>query len=210
WPDLPEHADDLERFAPWILPPVYARLTAGHGDFIAELRPVTALFARFSGIDYDDDPDALGTLDRFTRAVQSVLSDYEGTLIQLTIGDKGSYLYAACGAPIAHEDDAARALLAALDLRALAGAGQPIDEMSIGVATGRLRAGAYGGSERRSYGVLGDTVNLAARLMQSAGPRGILATRAGREAPGSRCTRAGPRPLTGKGKAAPIRGDPFD
>src|SRR5262249_15214172 len=72
WPDLPEHADDLERFAPWILPPVYARLTAGHGDFIAELRPVTALFARFSGIDYDDDPDALGTLDRFTRAVQSV------------------------------------------------------------------------------------------------------------------------------------------
>ena len=47
---------------------------------------------------------------------------YEGTLIQLTIGDKGSYLYAAFGAPLAHEDDTARAAAAALELRAPPGA----------------------------------------------------------------------------------------
>ena len=84
----------------------------------AELRPATALFLRFGGLDYDGDEQAGERLDAFVRWVQSVLARREGTLIQLTTGDKGSYLYAAFGAPLAHDDDPARAVAAALELRA--------------------------------------------------------------------------------------------
>ncbi len=83
---------------------------------------------RFSGIDYDRDPEAEGKLDQFIRQVQTILAQYEGNLIQLTFGDKGSYLYAAFGAPVAHEDDALRAASTALALRDLAGRLDFIDE----------------------------------------------------------------------------------
>ena len=92
----------------------------GQGDFLAELRPAVAVFVRFIGIDFHDDPEALAQLDGFVRRVQTILGRYEGTLIQLTIGDKGSYLYSAFGAPIAHEDDISRAVSAAAEISALA------------------------------------------------------------------------------------------
>jgi len=83
---------------------------------LAELRPAAALMLQFGGLDYE--ADAAGEqLDRYIRAVQRVIARYEGTLIDITMADKGGYLYAAFGAPVAHEDDAARALRAALELR---------------------------------------------------------------------------------------------
>jgi hypothetical protein len=93
---------------PWLLKAVYDRLQHGQGEFLAELRPALALFLRFTGLDFQDDSSSQSVLDDFIRRVQQILQDYDGTLIQLTIGDKGSYLYAAFGAPLAHEDDAAR------------------------------------------------------------------------------------------------------
>ena len=65
-------------------------------------------------IDYDADDAAGRRLDALVRWVQEVIDRHEGSLIQLTMGDKGSYLYAAFGAPVAHEDDAVRAVYAAL------------------------------------------------------------------------------------------------
>ena len=132
------------------------------------------IFLRFWGIDYDGDEQAAAKLDAYVRQVQRILARYEGALLQLTIGDKGSYLYAAFGAPLAHEDDAARAVSAALDLQALASTLEFIVDTRIGISQGRMRTGAYGGTMRRTYGVLGDEVNLAARLMQAAAPGQIL------------------------------------
>jgi class 3 adenylate cyclase/tetratricopeptide (TPR) repeat protein len=179
WPDLDPEAESLDQVRPWLLPAVFTRLASGEGDFLAELRPATAVFMRMSGIRFETDPAALDRLDEFIRRVQGVLASYDGTLVQLTIGDKGSYLYAAFGAPIAHEDDQIRALLAALELRELGGTPDTpglVEPVSIGVASGRLRSGSYGGTQRRTYGVLGDTVNLAARLMQAAAPGEIVVT----------------------------------
>ena len=106
-----------EVIRPWVIPAVWDRLQAGLGEFLAELRPATALFLNFEGIDYDGDEAACQVLDAFIRRVQAVLSGLEGTFMQLTIGDKGNYFYASFGAPVAHEDDARRALSAALELR---------------------------------------------------------------------------------------------
>jgi hypothetical protein len=59
----------------------------------------------FTGLDFEHDEAAGDHLDAYIRWVQQVLARYAGTLIQLTTGDKGSYFYAAFGAPVAHDDD---------------------------------------------------------------------------------------------------------
>ncbi|MCL4858666.1 MAG: tetratricopeptide repeat protein [Caldilineaceae bacterium] len=158
----------------WVLPAIYARLHDEESRFLAEMRPATALFLRFSGIDYERDSDAGAKLDAYVRWVQGVVNRYEGALIQLTTGDKGSYFYATFGAPIAHDDDSRRAVAAALALSTPPLHLPFIATTQIGLSVGMMRTGAYGSASRRTYGVLGDETNMAARLMSQAQPGQIL------------------------------------
>jgi predicted ATPase/class 3 adenylate cyclase len=174
WPTISEDALPDAQARAWLLPNVYRRLQAAQGAYLAELRPAAALFLRFGGIDYDADPDAPQKLDTYIRGVSHILARYEGSLLQLTIGDKGSYLYASMGAPIAHEDNVDRHLRAAWEIQAMSSQLSFIEPVQIGVTYGRMFSGAYGGRARRTYGVLGDAVNLSARLMQAAQPGQIL------------------------------------
>lgn len=158
----------------WVLPPVYERLQSEGGRFLAELRPAAALFLKFTGLDYDRDPEAATKLDQYIRWVQDIVNHYEGALIQLTTGDKGSYLYAAFGAPIAHDDDIRRAVTVAMLLRTPPAHCPFITTVQIGVSQGAMRVGAYGSSRRQTYGVLGDETVVAARLMTHAAPGQVV------------------------------------
>nr|HMN29569.1 adenylate/guanylate cyclase domain-containing protein [Caldilineaceae bacterium] len=158
----------------WVLPEIYRRLQAEQSRFLAELRPATALFLRFSGLDYANDPKAGDKLDAYVRWVQELVDRYEGALIQLTTGDKGSYLYAAFGAPIAHDDDIVRAVSVALKLRETSALFPFLHSVQIGLSQGMMRTGAYGSPTRRTYGVLGDVTGFAARLMTHAAPGQIV------------------------------------
>ncbi|MEM7033713.1 MAG: tetratricopeptide repeat protein, partial [Chloroflexota bacterium] len=209
WPKLPQgkfssKQEIRTQFKPWLLPPVYERLEANRGNFLAELRPAVALFLRFGGIDYDDDPKAQEKLDQYLRWVQSVLVKYDVYPLQLTVGDKGSYLYTAFGAPIAHEDDSVRAVRAALELQSPPDNLNFIEPVQIGISQGKLRTGAYGGTKRRTYGVLGDEVNLAARLMQAAQPGKTLVSSDVMRTAGDNFDWHELDPMTVKGKAMPI------
>jgi adenylate cyclase len=204
WPPLPPAALSEDQVRPWLLPPVWQRLQSDQGEFLAELRPAVALFLRFGGIDYDCDPAALDKLDTFIRGVQRTVLRYEGSLLQLTIGDKGSYLYVAFGAPVAHEDDAIRAASAALELQRLTAGLDYLTDFQIGIAQGRMRTGAYGSHTRRTYGVLGDAVNLSARLMSAAGPGQILAGDRARVATGDKFDWERLPALQLKGKTEPV------
>lgn len=203
WPPLAVDAIDDALVRVWLLPAAYERLRRGLGDFLAELRPTVAMFVRFSGIDYDDDEDAGNKLDAYMSWVQEVVAQYEGTLIDLNIGDKGSYLYINFGAPIAHENNADRAVATALALRSLPPQLAFIDEIRIGISQGRMRAGAYGGSNHRTYGVLGDEVNMAARLMMAANPWQILISAAVQQSLGKGFMTVELPPIRVKGKADP-------
>jgi adenylate cyclase len=167
----------------WVLPPLRERLRTGQGPFLVELRPAVALFLQFGtlsagsaepGLGYDDDEAAGPKLDSFVRWVQAVLTRCGGHLIQLTPGDDATYLYAAFGAPIAHEDDPLRAAAAALELRSPPPELDFVGPLQIGISRGRMRTGPYGSPTRCTYGVLGKEVNLAARLMSYAGPGQVL------------------------------------
>ncbi len=142
----------------------------GQEVFLSELRPLVVLFLSFHGIDYDNDPEAGRKLDAFIRWVQVTASRFDGSLLQITFGDKGSYLYIIFGAPLAHEDDVDRAALTALQLHRLPDSLNYIEQVKIGISKGRMWVGPYGSTRRKTYGVLGDHTNLAARLMQNAPP----------------------------------------
>nr|MDQ2999509.1 hypothetical protein [Chloroflexota bacterium] len=204
WPDLAPEALSADQVRPWLLPPIYARVHEGKSEFLSELRPAAALFLAFQGIDYDAEAGAGAKLDAFVRWVQVVLARYDGALLQLTIGDKGSYLYGAFGAPIAHEDDAVRAVAAALDMLSPPSHLQFVQGIRIGLAYGQMRAGAYGATTHRTYGVLGDKTNLAARLMQAASVGSVLCDEAIHQAAKSRVQFVALAPLAVKGKAEPV------
>jgi ABC-type dipeptide/oligopeptide/nickel transport system ATPase component len=204
WPELSLLTLPDDQVRPWLLPAVYDRLKSGQGEFLAELRPAVALFMRFGGIDYDHDEAAGDKLDTLLRLAQRTLQQLEAVVLQLVMGDKGSYLYAVFGAPLAHEDDAVRAASAALELQTLIARLGFIHAVQIGISQGRARTGSYGGSERRTYGVLGDDVNLAARLMQAAQPGQILASKALRQATGDHFIWSELPPIRVKGKAEPV------
>ena len=67
WPQLPD-----ETARQWLLPPVWERMVAGRGEFLADLRPAVPVFVRFGGLDFESDPEAPRVLDDFvTRAQQA-------------------------------------------------------------------------------------------------------------------------------------------
>lgn len=165
-PELPIPSASLR---PWLHQPVFERELSAQGDFLAEFRPCVAMFIRFMGIDYDS-PAAGPQLDDFLRRLQSVTLEYDGTLLSVAIGDKGSYAFVAFGALIAHEDDAIRAVKVACQVRELAGQLPYLQPVQIGLSRGVQYVGVYGGATRRTFSILGDDVNLAARLMEAAAP----------------------------------------
>lgn len=138
-------------------------LDRGLDDWLAVLRPMTVLFAGFGHAG----TETVEGLHRFLRTAQGTIERYEGSLGHLAVEDEGAVLLALFGSPpLAHEDDPLRAVRCALDLAHAADAGR---HLRIGVATGPVFVGPVGGETRQAYTVIGDTVNLAARLMGKVG-----------------------------------------
>lgn len=107
------------------------------------------------------------------RTMQQIIFNNDGYRRQFLVDDKGCVLIVVFGVPpFAHEKDCYRAVKCALELRqALAEAKV---SHSIGIATGLVYSGAVGFARRREHAVVGDTVNLAARLCGKAKPWEIL------------------------------------
>lgn len=183
WPALP--ALSSERTRPWLLRHVREHMSIERGEFLGELRLCTIVFGRL-GAAGDD-----AAMDAAISRVQRVIDRHGGALAQVVLGDKGDYFYAVFGAPVAHEDDASRALAACWELLAEG-------SRSFGIASGQTYTGAYGSPARRTYGILGPEVNVAARLMTAAPPGTILVSeQVARAAPEFRFAAAGALHLKG-------------
>lgn len=135
----------------------------------AELRRLSVLFINL-GIDLSDTQTQPG-LERIQiviECVQRCVYNNQGSLNKFLMDDKGSTLIVVFGLyPMAHQDDPVRAVLTAMNLVSEL---KPIKcSCSVGITTGMVFAGVVGTSgNRREYSVLGDGVNLSARLMQAA------------------------------------------
>jgi class 3 adenylate cyclase/predicted ATPase/ABC-type dipeptide/oligopeptide/nickel transport system ATPase component len=144
-----------------------------------ERKQVTVLFcdlANSTSIAERLDPEHMHILlNRFFELALSEVHQYEGTINQF-LGDGFMALF---GAPIAHEDHARRAILAALALQHTlkeADLGKPYGEacqFRMGLNSG-LVVGSIGDNLRMDYSAIGDTTNLASRLQGVAEPGTIL------------------------------------
>jgi len=159
---IPDEAQAALR--PYIPGSIINRISAGQSDWLAELRKVTILFVNLPEIGHGTSlQDAQETM----RTIQQVVYRFEGSLNKISQDDKGVMIDAAFGLPpLAHADDPTRGVQAALmlrdELRAMGVRG------SIGLTTGRVFCGLVGTDHRREYTFLGNSVNLAARLMSLA------------------------------------------
>lgn len=177
---------------------VLSRVDANQGQWLAEFRKVVTLFISVEGIDYGAS-DAPGQVASAVEAIRLAVTNYDGAFHQFIVDDKGTTVVAAWGLPgQSHENDAVRALRAAHDLLgALAAQGL---RGSAGITTGRVFTGTKGSDLRRVFTIVGDAVNLAARLMTHA-QGGVLVDSATQEAASHAFAFDTPAPLVLKGKA---------
>ena len=141
------------------------RVRAGQTGWLAEFRRLTVVFIGVRNFD-GEAPDALSLAQAAFHRAQEIIDRYEGSLNQIVDDDKGLTLVAAWGLPgRTYEDNSARGVLAA---RAIVDALTDLGlTVGAGVTTGRAFSGIRGSPERCEYAMVGDVVNLAARLMAS-------------------------------------------
>ena len=177
-----------------------------------ERRVVTVLFADLTGStalgERLDPEDMRGVLERFFDALAREVLKLDGT-VDKYVGDE---IMAVFGAPVAHEDDAARALQAAIAMqRSMTSLNQSVDprlaarlSLRIGINTGEVVAGVLAGQFQAAYTVIGDPVNTAKRLQSAARPGEIVVGERTRQATARLFEYEAARPVAAKGKGAPL------
>lgn len=155
-----------------VSPEVAARLLRDGAALGGEEREVTVLFADLRGFTTLSErlspPELLTLLNRYLDRMSGPIEAHGG-VIDKFIGDAIMALF---GAPVAQGDAAARAISAARAMEAalaelnaeLAAEGRPPLAIGVGVNTARVVAGNIGSQRRLNYSVIGDGVNVAARL----------------------------------------------
>jgi len=145
---------------------------------VGERRQLTVMFCDLVGstaLSEQLDPEELQTVVRTYQEVSAqVIERYEGYIAQY-LGD-GLLVY--FGYPVAHEDDAARAIHTGLEIvsaldRARSQFPQPV-QVRIGIHTGPVVVGQMGGGNRHEQLALGETPNMAARVQGKAGPDEVV------------------------------------
>lgn len=164
---------------------IAAKLEAARGRAVeGERRVVTILFCDVKGstaMAEELDPEEWTEImnEAFAHLIEPIYR-YEGVVARLM----GDAILAFFGAPIAHEDDPQRAVLAALEV---VGRTRPFRErlkrergfdfdVRVGINTGLVVVGEVGSDLRVEYTAMGDAVNLAARMEQTAKPGTVQVT----------------------------------
>ena len=193
---------DPDEVRKWVPAGLRDYLSAGTPE--PEHRIATVGFIRFCGVDQmmaTEGPESVANaLDATIDVIQSA-ADQEGvTFLATDINEDGGKVILAAGAPVARDEDEGRILRA---LRLIADTDTPLD-LHFGVNRGHVFTGEVGTEYRSTYTVMGDTVNLAARLMAAASAGKIYATPAVLDRSGTLFASEPVEPFRVKGKEEPV------
>jgi class 3 adenylate cyclase/tetratricopeptide (TPR) repeat protein len=182
---------------------IRAHLTSG--EAAPEHRTATVAFVQFDGLDglivRDGPRSAAADLDALVRTVQEAVDLFQICFLGSDVAENGGKLILTAGAPRTLGDDEERMLLA---LRHIVES-SPALAVRIGANRGRVFAGEIGPPYRRTYTVMGDTVNLAARLMAAATWGAIYATAGVFERSQTKFETVAIPPFLVKGKSRPVQ-----
>lgn len=178
-------------------------LTSSDSSQGGEFRQLSVIFSQLRTPFYAQPEDALRQLQAVARQIQEIVRNLEGSVYQITADESVTTAVVVFGvSPWAHEDDATRAVAAAVKLHK-AGGDLGVTTSS-GVATGKLYCTTYGHNGVRTPAIVGPAMNLAARLMQTS--QGVVCdastARASRRHHRFQLRELAPRIL--KGKASPV------
>jgi len=167
---------DLVSARRYIPSAVYMQMENGTLQYVNEIRNVSVIFVCVGGVDVSTGRGAKIAQDLMS-SVQSACFEQEGAVNKFLVDDKGLLFLCVFGTPpMVHTDDPLRAVNASFGIiQALVRLGLV---GNIGVSTGRVFCGLVGSSARQEYTTLGDSVNLAARFMQTASPNTVLVDQA--------------------------------
>ncbi|MEO7117418.1 MAG: BREX system ATP-binding domain-containing protein, partial [Candidatus Limnocylindrales bacterium] len=188
-----------------------SRFVDERGAYAEDLRLITSLFADISGFtalaQRVDTEELLEIIDPLVARLGAIVARFEGTVEKYA----GDAILAVFGAPVAHEDDAARAMIVALEMhreldRCVLDLGPGAEGLTlhVGINSGHAIARVMGSEGRLDYGVLGDSVILAQRLEAHAKGGETLVGASTVELVGERFVLEPIGELTVKGKAEPV------
>jgi class 3 adenylate cyclase/tetratricopeptide (TPR) repeat protein len=193
----------------YLMPPLVAPLISGRlAAFSGEHRRVTAVFINLLGIteliETQGEAQALAQADIYVKMLIGAVTKHGGVLAASDLAHEGDKLICLFGAPQTVEQAETAALRTVLEVDEALRASDLDLKHRIGVSSGSVFAGEIGSSIRREYTVIGDSVNLAARLMAAARPGEVLASGPTVERAGGGLDLQRLRPLRVKGKSAPV------
>ena len=178
-------------------------LSPGSERLHGEYRPVTPVFVTASCP--SDQWSVRGFQDLVVR-VQDIIEEHGGYLHHIDdLVAGGTRLMALFGAPVSHGRDTVSAVEAAL---AISGDTYAPFHVSCGIDTGFVFAGMTGNEERKRYTVIGDPVNTAARLSETASETGVTVSEAVARASSREIVYESPAVVTLKGKSSVQRAFP--
>jgi class 3 adenylate cyclase/tetratricopeptide (TPR) repeat protein len=194
------------------LPPYWSNHLAKNGlmpQVEGEHRKVDIIFINLLGVDglvEKEGPEALiGIVQNYISLVLVLCEKYGAFVLQTDIYSDGFKLIVILGAPVAHENDTANAFRLVAELNRSWHSRESKIYQRVGVNSGFVFAGDIGPVFRRQYTVMGDAVNLSARLMSAASSGQILVSKKTADLAGAGFSLRALEAIRVKGKKEPIQ-----
>jgi len=151
---------------------VFKQIECGTLTYVNEMRHICCVMISGSGLDILAESGPARAQELMV-SIQKACYSHEGTLNKFVIDDRGMQFVLVFGLPpLVHTDDPTRAVLSCFDIVKVFKRMELVGRF--GITTSQSYCGVQGSSRRMEYTVLGDDVNLAARLMANAPKNCIL------------------------------------
>src|SRR5574344_514083 len=168
------------RLVAFINPVILQQVKSSYQGFSGEYKDITCIMVRFNGdfaaeLYKGETENSFTLLNEIYTVMQNKATRYGGYCVKPDFSDKGVVFPVLFGSPSAIENKERNAVLCAAEILTAAQKHPDISSLSIGIGTGMVYSGEFGGIFRKDYTVIGNSVNFASRFMAYAAAKSAYA-----------------------------------